>query len=72
MIYIVCHLSCVKTNLKGTIALAARNDVTGDEIKSKTNNKQYADNWDRIFGNKNKPEEKPGTIGPIDKKEEST
>lgn len=43
--------------------MAARNDVTGDEIKSKTNNKQYADNWDRIFGKKNKPEENP-----VDKK----
>jgi len=38
--------------------MASRNDVTGDEIKSKTSNKQYADNWDRIFGKKDK-EQKP-------------
>lgn len=44
--------------------MAARNDVTGDEIKSKTNSKQYADNWDRIFGKKDKLEEKS-----VDKKE---
>lgn len=37
--------------------MATRNDATGDEIKSKTNTKQYADNWERIFGKKDKPEE---------------
>lgn len=32
--------------------MAAKNDITGDEIKSKNNSKQYEDNWDRIFGKK--------------------
>jgi len=36
--------------------VAARNDVTGDEIRSKPS-KEYADNWDRIFGKKDKPKE---------------
>ena len=31
--------------------MAARNDVTGDEIRSKPS-KEYADNWERIFGKK--------------------
>ena len=38
--------------------LAAKNDVTGDSIQSKTNSKQYADNWDRIFGKKKVEESK--------------
>ena len=32
--------------------MTAKNDVTGDLLKSKTNNKKYADNYDRIFGKK--------------------
>lgn len=35
--------------------MAAKNDVTGDSIKTKTGNqKAYADGWDRIFGKKKK------------------
>lgn len=35
--------------------MATRNDITGDEIKSKVSNQEkYEDGWDRIFGNKNK------------------
>jgi hypothetical protein len=30
----------------------SRNDITGDEIKSKILSKQGEDNWDRIFGKK--------------------
>jgi len=38
--------------------MATRNDITGDEIKSKSTTKAYEDNWDRIFGKKEKtPEE---------------
>ena len=37
--------------------MAARNDITGDLIKTKTGNSDsYADNFDRIFGKK-KPKE---------------
>lgn len=45
------------------IEVAARNDVTGDAIKSKTSSKQYSDNWERIFGKKDKEQK------PVDKKE---
>lgn len=34
--------------------MATRNDITGDEIKSKKSNKAYEDGWDRIFGKKDK------------------
>lgn len=38
--------------------MAAKNDITGDKIKSKTGNqKAYADGWDRIFGKYN-PQQK--------------
>lgn len=32
----------------------SRNEITGDEIKSKVNTKEYEDNYDRIF--KRKPQ----------------
>lgn len=32
--------------------MAARNDVTGDLIKSRPLNSAYSDNWDAIFGKK--------------------
>lgn len=40
--------------------MTAKNDVTGDLLKSKTNNKKYADNYDRIFSKKknDKPKKK--------------
>lgn len=35
--------------------MTARNDITGDAItNSKGDSKKYADNWEKIFGNKNK------------------
>lgn len=34
--------------------MAAKNDITGDSLISKVANKNYADNYDRIFGKKNK------------------
>ena len=37
--------------------MATRNDITGDAIQSRTNNKKFADNWDKIFG-KNKEDKK--------------
>lgn len=32
--------------------MAARNDVTGQEIKSRGNSKEYKNNWDAIFAKK--------------------
>lgn len=37
--------------------MATRNDVTGQEIKSRPLNDAYSANWDAIFGKKNKPVE---------------
>lgn len=37
------------TNLKEEIMIA-RNDVTGDELKTGVNNDSYRDGWERIFG----------------------
>lgn len=34
--------------------MTTRNDITGDAIKSRSNNDAYRDNWDRIFGKKKK------------------
>ena len=40
--------------------MTARNDITGDSIaNNKGDSKKYAENWDRIFGTKNKDKEKP-------------
>ena len=36
--------------------MAAKNDITGDEIKSKTATSAYEDGWDRIFGKKEEKE----------------
>jgi hypothetical protein len=40
--------------------MTARNDITGDLLKSKTNNDAFRDGWDRIFGNT--PAVEPPTI----------
>lgn len=32
--------------------MAAKNDITGDTIASKSLSKQGRDNWDKIFGKK--------------------
>lgn len=31
--------------------MTCRNDITGDKIQTKPTTKEYADNWDKIFGN---------------------
>jgi hypothetical protein len=31
----------------------AKNDITGDSIKTKSQGQKYRDNWDIIFGKKN-------------------
>ena len=38
--------------------MTAKNEVTGDKLKSKPNSDNYRDNYDKIFGNKNKSEKK--------------
>jgi hypothetical protein len=32
--------------------VTTKNDVTGDALRTKAPTKEYADGWDRIFGNK--------------------
>ena len=40
--------------------MAAKNDVTGDSIKTKTgNHNAYAKGWDRIFGSKKTKDRTP-------------
>jgi hypothetical protein len=34
--------------------MTAKNDVTGDAIKTKIPSKAYRDNWERIFGKTSK------------------
>lgn len=42
--------------------MVAKNDITGDSIRSKSLSDKGRDNWDRIFGGKNdKVEEKKKT-----------
>ena len=41
--------------------MAAKNDVTGDSIRSKTSSKAYSDGWDRIFGKKKPTKRKQTT-----------
>lgn len=38
--------------------MASKNDITGDEIKTKGSNEKYRENWERIFG-KDKQKGKP-------------
>lgn len=38
--------------------MATKNEHTGDKIKSKVPTKQYRDNWDVIFGKKDKKDNK--------------
>jgi len=33
--------------------VATKNDITGDTIQTKSGGEDYADGWDRIFGDKN-------------------
>ena len=37
--------------------MTAKNDITGDSIKSKILSQQGRDNWDAIFGKKEKVDE---------------
>ena len=42
--------------------MAAKNDVTGDSIRSKASSKAYRDNYDKIFGKKKKKEDKKADV----------
>ena len=35
---------------RGDLNMTAKNDITGDLIKSRVNSKEFSDNFDRIFG----------------------
>lgn len=37
--------------------MATRNDVTGDALVSRYNNDQFRDNYDKIFGKKDRKQE---------------
>ncbi|MNN28977.1 hypothetical protein D3C81_1425600 [compost metagenome] len=56
--------------------MAARNDVTGDLIKSRPLNNAYSDNWDAIFGKKKTEEVVEEIVAPeetvVDTSEDST
>ncbi|MNH97097.1 hypothetical protein D3C73_497850 [compost metagenome] len=56
--------------------MAARNDVTGDLIKSRPLNNAYSDNWDAIFGKKKTEEVVEEIVVPeetvVDTNEDST
>lgn len=41
--------------------MAAKNDVTGDSIRSKTSSKAYSEGWDKIFGKKKTKKKQSGT-----------
>lgn len=47
--------------------MAAKNDITGDELITKATTNAYADGWDRIFGNKEKTLEDIANEHPNDK-----
>lgn len=48
--------------------MTSKNDITGDSIRTKISkdNSKYADNWEKIWGNK-KNSDKPAD-NPVDKK----
>jgi hypothetical protein len=41
--------------------MATKNDITGDQLKSKPQSEKYRDNWERIFGQKKKDNKKEDT-----------
>lgn len=47
--------------------MATRNDVTGDELKSRGNTEAYQSGYDRIWGNKKKQQNKPSDNGQTNK-----
>lgn len=47
--------------------MATRNDVTGDELKSRGNTEAYQSGYDRIWGNKKKQQNEPSDNGQTNK-----
>lgn len=53
--------------------MASYNDVTGDKIQSRVNNKHFEDNFDKIFGKKEKAtvgQPTPTTNKPVESAED--
>ena len=48
----------------------AKNDITGDSLRSRGPSKAYQDNWERIFGSKKDEDKKAEAVEPSS--EEST
>lgn len=49
--------------------MSAKNDITGDSIKSKVGEQnKYADGWEKIFGDKKQKDEKKTSEGVVDEK----
>ena len=47
--------------------MATRNDVTGDELKSRGNTEAYQSGYDRIWGNKKKQQNETSDNGQTNK-----
>ena len=45
--------------------MTAKNDITGDSIKSKITSKSYLDNYDKIFGVKARKKTPPHSVTQI-------
>ena len=46
--------------------MVAKNDITGDAIQSKSNSKEYGDNFDRIFRKNKLVESQPTADEPVE------
>ena len=42
--------------------MVAKNDITLDKLQTRVPSQAYKDNWDRIFGKKDKPVDQDGTV----------
>ncbi len=52
--------------------MASKNDITGDSIRSRhSDQKKYADNWEKIFGKKNQAQQPPPVVDPEKQKEQA-
>jgi len=50
--------------------MTSKNDITGDEIKTKSSTENFREGWDRIFGKKHKEEVALSEDKEVDKKQE--
>jgi hypothetical protein len=46
--------------------MVAKNDITGDAIQSRTNSKEYGDNFDRIFRKDKVVQPQPAANQPVE------